>query len=478
MANETDPTLKDVLGAIVSDISHARRISDMEVMRIANLYREHDYLDGLSVPRLRINQVVLDLPVMLGDSIPGKPCKANNAETIIKHILLNADKFAPQMNLFMSKEKGKLREEIYAILSLLRSLLFKQRDESLWEDKIGSVLIEQLRAQLPEVFAVANIPPESYKHLPDVVIVDSVKKIIKTSLLDLLPNVLKEILTIGLEDKELRELTKQMKTAGTGQQGEDDPVAKTSNYILQLMLSQVDLQHLLDTFDIILGLSFDQIEKVLERVNYPQEMYVEQFEQIKNENLTNPEEIAYVKISLVADLIEEVVRDKQPHLLEDEDILDTKLRELIDEHTQGSKRRKTKRNPTQPTATNTDATQKIQNRIKIKDLSEKVDALAIVNQKRKNWSEDDLQNIFIEVVETSVIKQFVEFLSNLAVEKTILNRTETADFHVRVDTESIKNAGTPQAITRLRLVLREEGLEWMKEDGIDGEDSSWKLLAE
>jgi hypothetical protein len=65
-----------------------------------------------------------------------------------------------------------------------------------------------------------------------------------------------------------------------------------------------------------------------------------------------------------------------------------------------------------------------------------------------------------------------------AAEKDVFIRTSTApDFHVEVDTDSIKSAGGgPDAVTRLNLVLHEEGLEWLSEKQ-DGKDIS-RLLPE
>lgn len=493
--DETEPTLKDVLGAIVSSISHARRISDMEVMRIANFYREHDYLEGLSVPRLRINQVVLDLPVMLGESIPGESCKANNADFIVKCVLENANKFAPQMDHFMSKEKSKLREEIYAILSLLRILLFKERDETLWGEKIGRAISEQLRSQLPDVFRIANEDPKKYKHLPDVVIIDSVRTIVKSALLDVLPKVLKEILDIGFqEDQGLQTLSAQMKSAEKAKQASTgtiepeetgDYVEQASNLIFQVMMGQVELTNLLKILDLMLKMTWEKLDELFQRVQYPREMYAEQLNHGKNQ--ADARETVELKIGLYMDSVGQVASERQPHLFEE---LLPQLEEIAQKHIeelQGAKKRgKTVEKTAEPASkisiseatTKVSTSQRIERRTQIKDLSETINALAVFKEKRKNWSEDDLQNIFSEVVETAVIRQFVEFLSRLAADNAILQRTVSPDFYVRVDTESIKNAGTPQAVTRLRMVLREEGLEWMKEEGTDSGDASWKLLAE
>jgi hypothetical protein len=63
-------------------------------------------------------------------------------------------------------------------------------------------------------------------------------------------------------------------------------------------------------------------------------------------------------------------------------------------------------------------------------------------------------------------------IRNVAEENAILKRTEAPDFLVSVNTESVKNTGGgPDVVTRLDMVLREEGLEWHSEEK-DGKTSS------
>ena len=52
-----------------------------------------------------------------------------------------------------------------------------------------------------------------------------------------------------------------------------------------------------------------------------------------------------------------------------------------------------------------------------------------------------------------------------------------ADIVVAAETESVKNSGSPNAVTRLSLTLSEEGLEWKAERDAQG-TSNWKLLPE
>lgn len=63
--------------------------------------------------------------------------------------------------------------------------------------------------------------------------------------------------------------------------------------------------------------------------------------------------------------------------------------------------------------------------------------------------------------------------AHLATEKAaILAPTSSPDFEVSINTDVIKNmGGGADAVTRLHLVLREEGLEWLSEER-DGEETA------
>lgn len=74
--------LSDVLGALVAGVAHARGIADSEVMSIARRYRRHEYLRGLSVPRLRVSKVVVELPVLLAGVVPSQKARPAGPETI------------------------------------------------------------------------------------------------------------------------------------------------------------------------------------------------------------------------------------------------------------------------------------------------------------------------------------------------------------------------------------------------------------
>lgn len=61
------PYLGDYLGHVLSEITIARMQADVEAVRIAELYAEHPLLRTMPVPRFRLPEVELDIPVVINE---------------------------------------------------------------------------------------------------------------------------------------------------------------------------------------------------------------------------------------------------------------------------------------------------------------------------------------------------------------------------------------------------------------------------
>jgi len=61
------PYLGDYLGHILSEITIARMQADIEAVRIAELYAEHPFLRTMPVPRFRMPEVELEIPVVISE---------------------------------------------------------------------------------------------------------------------------------------------------------------------------------------------------------------------------------------------------------------------------------------------------------------------------------------------------------------------------------------------------------------------------
>jgi hypothetical protein len=72
------PPLSDYIGALLAEITNARVQADLESARIAQLYASHPLLQHFAVPRMRLPNVSLDLPVAVDKVDPpaGSPHSA------------------------------------------------------------------------------------------------------------------------------------------------------------------------------------------------------------------------------------------------------------------------------------------------------------------------------------------------------------------------------------------------------------------
>jgi len=65
--------LGQLLGTLLASLAHARRIADEETAAIAEYYRTNPLLEGMSLPRVRVPELVIDLPLLIQDHIEGEP---------------------------------------------------------------------------------------------------------------------------------------------------------------------------------------------------------------------------------------------------------------------------------------------------------------------------------------------------------------------------------------------------------------------
>ena len=78
--------LGSFLGTIMASAAQARRLADEESLAIAEYYNETPGLEGLSVPRLRLPEITLELPVLIEAVEDGEdetPAPAGRVQTVV-----------------------------------------------------------------------------------------------------------------------------------------------------------------------------------------------------------------------------------------------------------------------------------------------------------------------------------------------------------------------------------------------------------
>ena len=61
------PRLGDFLGQLLAEVTEARLQADAEALRVAELYSSHPLLCRFPVPRFRLPEVEVDVPVVVSD---------------------------------------------------------------------------------------------------------------------------------------------------------------------------------------------------------------------------------------------------------------------------------------------------------------------------------------------------------------------------------------------------------------------------
>ena len=61
--------LGELIGGIMSGLTRARRDADVTAALVAEEYRLHSLLGGVSAPRIRLSEVTIELPVIISTSV-------------------------------------------------------------------------------------------------------------------------------------------------------------------------------------------------------------------------------------------------------------------------------------------------------------------------------------------------------------------------------------------------------------------------
>lgn len=89
--------LGETIGALMSGILRARRIADEHTAGLAEYYKQHPLLEGLSVPRIRIPELIIDMPIIVTEhheSVSGEMADPETiAEAVIKQVKTSLSEF-------------------------------------------------------------------------------------------------------------------------------------------------------------------------------------------------------------------------------------------------------------------------------------------------------------------------------------------------------------------------------------------------
>ncbi len=86
----------DLLGSLMAGLIRARRVADEQTAALAEYYKENPLLEGLSVPRIRIPELTIDMPFLIEDHVEGDTGSMENpkkiSDTTTSHLLETLEK--------------------------------------------------------------------------------------------------------------------------------------------------------------------------------------------------------------------------------------------------------------------------------------------------------------------------------------------------------------------------------------------------
>ncbi|WP_371195194.1 hypothetical protein [Glaciecola sp. SC05] len=79
--------LSEVLGALMVNLVHARRMADEETAAVAEYYKDNPLLEGMSLPRVRVPELTIDMPLTFDKHTPAKDAQLNTPSVIHKSLM-------------------------------------------------------------------------------------------------------------------------------------------------------------------------------------------------------------------------------------------------------------------------------------------------------------------------------------------------------------------------------------------------------
>lgn len=99
--------LGDLLGSLMSGVIRARRMADEQTAALAEYYKTNPLLEGLSVPRIRIPELTIEMPFLIENHVEGQSGEMEDPAKI-------AGAAEAQLKTTLSKENIKINPAFHA----------------------------------------------------------------------------------------------------------------------------------------------------------------------------------------------------------------------------------------------------------------------------------------------------------------------------------------------------------------------------
>lgn len=98
------PELGQFLGALMVSVAHARRIADEEATAIAEYYKSHPLLEGMSHPRIRVREMVVEIPLLVETLEEGEANIPEDHETVVEELMKELDDAAKEEDVELNEQ--------------------------------------------------------------------------------------------------------------------------------------------------------------------------------------------------------------------------------------------------------------------------------------------------------------------------------------------------------------------------------------
>lgn len=103
-----------LLGALISGVVHARRIADEESAAIAEHYKDNPLLSGMSIPRVRVPEVSIDIPMLIEAQDEGEADQIAETDAIQEAVNKELQDSLAREKLSMSEKDVKAFDAAFA----------------------------------------------------------------------------------------------------------------------------------------------------------------------------------------------------------------------------------------------------------------------------------------------------------------------------------------------------------------------------
>lgn len=102
--------LGELLGSMMCGLIRARRMADEQTAALAEYYKDNPLLEGLSVPRIRIPELTIDMPMLIENHVEGQSGEMEDPTKI-------ADAAGAQLKTTLSKNNIEINPDFHKTFS-------------------------------------------------------------------------------------------------------------------------------------------------------------------------------------------------------------------------------------------------------------------------------------------------------------------------------------------------------------------------